>query len=126
VAGAGYGVSGRILIVDRDPATCEMLSEALGGAGLETACAWDDRAAYALIPTLPTFSVLVVELNLGAGTTGFDVARFARQVIANLRVIYLSSEAPGVSVESFSVPGGEFIQKPFSPGDLVRRLVERR
>lgn len=125
MAATGYGRSGRILIVDRDPATCEMLSGVLRMAGLETACAWDDSAAYTLIPTVPTFRALVVEADLGTGTTGFDVARFARRVIPDLLVIYLSGDASSTSVETFGVPGGEFIRKPFSPDDLVRRLGER-
>lgn len=100
-----------------------MLSGVLSGAGMEVACAQDDRTAYSLTPTLPTFTVLIVDVNLGAGTTGFDVARFARRVIPQLRVIYMRDEAPGGSLEAVGVPEGEVIQKPLTSGDLLKRLA---
>lgn len=124
MGGAGYGTTGRVLVVDRDRVTCRSLGEALAAAGYETACAGDDREAYALIPTLPTFRVLIVDVDLGEGTTGFDVARFGRRVIPQLRVIYMSGEPPGRALDAFGVPGGEFIQKPLAADDLMKRITE--
>lgn len=124
MVGAGYGVSGRILVVDDDQALCEVLAEGLGDAGLEVACAHSDRAAYNLIPMLPTFRALVVDVDLGAGTTGFDVARFARRVIPDLLIIYMSGATANTSLDTFGVSEGQFLQKPFTPHDLLRRLVD--
>lgn len=120
--GAGYGASGRILIVDDDEALCALLADALGGEGLEVVCAHNDRDAYGLIPTLPTFRVLVVDVDLGAGTTGFDVARFARRVLPDLLVIYMSGATSNATLDAFGVPDAQFLQKPFTPHELLGRL----
>lgn len=122
MVGAGYGASGRILIVDDDPAICALLADALGDAGLEVACAYSDGSAHTLIPTLPTFSALIVDIDLGIGTTGFDVARFARRVIPDILIIYMSGKTPERSLDAFGVPGGQFLQKPFTPHELLERL----
>jgi len=121
--GAGYGSSRRILVVDDDEALCALLADALGGEeNLEVICAHTDRIAYGLIPTLPTFRALVVDVDLGAGTTGFDVARFARRVIPDLLVIYVSGATSNASLEAFGVPDAQFLQKPFTPHELLGRL----
>jgi DNA-binding response OmpR family regulator len=67
-----------------------------------------------------------VDVNLGRGTTGFDVARFARQVIPDLSVIYITGEASAGSFMAFGVPESDYIQKPFAPGELVEKLRARR
>ncbi len=110
------------MIVDDDEALCELLADALGGESLEVVCAHNDGAAYALIPTLPTFQALVVDVDLGAGTTGFDVARFARRVIPDLLVIYMSGATSNASLDTFGVPDAQFLQKPFTPHELLGRL----
>jgi FixJ family two-component response regulator len=69
---------------------------------------------------LPTFAAVILDVNLGSGTTGFDVARFARQVVPDLPVIYVSGDADRVSFETFGVPGSEFLEKPFAPEDMLR------
>lgn len=124
--GAGYGQMGRVLIVDDDPAICDVLSDILGAEGFEAACAQTDRAAYALIPTLPTFRALIVDINLRHGTTGFDVARFARQVIPDLLVIYMSGETLGSSLDAFGVPASEFLRKPFVADDLLKTIAAQK
>lgn len=123
MVGTGYGARGRILVVEDDEALCRLLADVLGSEGLDVASAHDDQTAYALIPTLPTFRALVVDVDLGPGTTGFDVARFARRVIPGLLVIYMSGATSNASLEAFGVPDAQFLQKPFTPHELLRRLA---
>lgn len=122
MVGAGYGAMGRILIVEDDRALCALLADVLGDEGLEVACAHEDSTAYALIPTLPTFRALVVDVDLGPGPTGFDVAHFARRVIPGVLVIYISGATSNASLDAYGVPGAQFLQKPFTPNELVQRL----
>lgn len=120
MVGAGYGQMGRVLIVDDDPGVCAIIAEILGEEGIEVACAQNDSAAYAMIPTLPNFRALVVDVDLGQGTTGFDVARFARKVIPDLPVIYISGAASNAHLEAFGVPESQFLQKPFTSEKLCK------
>jgi DNA-binding response OmpR family regulator len=71
---------------------------------------------------LPTIAALVVDINLGAGTTGFDVARFARQVVSQLPILYVTGEASQDSFLAFGVPESAFPQKPFTAQELLSKL----
>ena len=57
--------------------------------------------------------------------TGYDVARFARQVIPDLPVLYVSGEAAPETFMAYGVPGSGFIEKPFRPDDLLAALLKR-
>lgn len=116
---------GRVLVVEDDHAICALITDILEGAGLETECVENDRSAYAIIPTLPTIAALIVDINLGTGTTGFDVARFARQVIPQLPVLYVTGEASPDSFQAFGVPDSDFLEKPFTAGQLLAKLQTR-
>ena len=108
----------RVLVVEDDQAICNLITDLLEDLGLGAVCVGTDRDAYALIPRLPKLAALVVDVNLGPGTTGFDVARFARQANPALPVIYVSGEANVESFRAFGVPDSDFLAKPFTAQDL--------
>lgn len=115
----------RVLVVDDDADICELIEDVLKEVRLSTICATTDEAAYRIIPTLPTLQALVVDVNLGTGTTGFDVARFARQVIPNLPVVYVTGEATQESFRAFGVPDSVLLEKPFDLDDLAQAVVSK-
>jgi DNA-binding response OmpR family regulator len=121
----GVEADGAGLVVEDDHAICALITDILHDAGLETECVQNDRSAYAIIPTLPTIVALVVDINLGAGTTGFDVARFARQVIPQIPVLYVTGEASSDSFQAFGVPNSDFLEKPFTADELLAKLRRR-
>jgi CheY-like chemotaxis protein len=108
----------RVLVVEDDPTICELLGDLLGAEGFETVCVATDREAYSVLPTVPPFVALLVDVNLGAGTTGFDVARFARQVFPDLPVVYVTGQASPESFNAFGVPGSVLVMKPFTADEL--------
>lgn len=114
--------AGRVLVVDDDPRVGTMVREFLDNAGFD--CAWvaNDRWAYDKLRASAPFAALVLDVNLGQGTTGFDVARFARQMSAATAVIYVSGEADLGSWEAFGVPGSRFLPKPFELEALAAAL----
>ncbi|CAN7656598.1 response regulator [Phenylobacterium sp. LjRoot225] len=116
---------GRVLVVEDDHAICEIMCEALRDSGHAVECVNNDQEAYERIAGVPTLEGLVLDVNLGKGTTGFDVARFARQVIPDLAVVYVSGEAPQTSFKAFGVPESVFLPKPFSPGELVEAVTKK-
>ncbi|MGE5501123.1 MAG: response regulator [Ignavibacteriales bacterium] len=115
----------RVLVVDDDPAVCELIEDILSEVRMSAVCVRSDHDAYRIIPSLPTIHALVVDINLGQGTTGFDVARFARQVIPDLPVIYVSGEASQESLEAFGVPDSTYVPKPFGVDDFISTLLAR-
>jgi DNA-binding NtrC family response regulator len=116
----------RVLIIDDDAGLLALIREDLRGQGLDCVCARSDREAYKLLASEPAFDAVVVDVNLGVGTTGFDVARRARQVTPDIRVVYISGDANARSWMSFGVPSSDYVSKPFAMerlAGLLRRDV---
>lgn len=111
----------RVLVVDDDSALSAMICEDLQKQGLSCLCAGSDREAYRLLAS-HTFDAVVVDVDLGAGTTGFDVARRARQVMPQIRVVYMSGEINARHWMTFGVPSSDYVSKPF-PLDRLAGLL---
>jgi DNA-binding response OmpR family regulator len=108
-------------VVEDEHHICDLITEILEDAGLDVRCVGSDRDAYAVLGRTD-FAGLVVDINLGAGTTGYDVARFARQATPGLPTIYVSGQSSEASFSAFGVPGSVFLQKPFKAEELLSRL----
>lgn len=113
-----------VLIVEDEHQICELLSDILESAGFDAHCVGNDKAAYSVLSgAIKRYSAILVDVNLGEGTTGFDVARFARQMNPAMPVLYVSGHASEDSFKAFGVPGSAFVPKPFTADELVARLV---
>jgi len=116
----------RVLVVEDEPGICELLSDMLEADGFDPHCVQSDRGAYRALQHDRGFACMVVDVNLGSGTTGYDVARFARQIDPALPVIFVSGQTSPDSFRAHGVPGSLFLAKPFTADDLldqVRKLV---
>jgi CheY-like chemotaxis protein len=100
-----------VLVVEDDPNVRMVLDELLHDQGLDVWLAPDDLTAYQVLgQEAGRFSVLVTDINLGAGTDGFDVARRARCLNAAIKVIFIS--AFPIDSRRFAREGGMFLSKP--------------
>jgi DNA-binding response OmpR family regulator len=115
-------IEARVLVVEDDRLICALLTDALEAEGIEPRCVSSDREAYQALKSGERFGCMIVDINLGSGTTGFDVARFGRQIDPQLAIIYVSGEITEASFKSFGVPGSLFLEKPFLPSDLLERV----
>jgi DNA-binding response OmpR family regulator len=111
------------LIVEDEPLIGMSLEAALSDAGAKVCWVPTDDAAYRKLSAAGLFNLLIADINLGQGTTGFDVARYARRLDPLLPVIHLSGESPN-SVESFGVSGAVFLAKPVVERELMRTAAE--
>lgn len=112
-----------VLLVEDEADIAELIIEALQAVGLEVRAAGSDAAAYeALDREAERFAALVTDINLGVGTTGFDVARRARQLNDRLKVVYITGHAAHMG--RFGVEDGVMFPKPFSPSELAERVRE--
>jgi DNA-binding response OmpR family regulator len=112
-------------VVDDEEAVCAVLDHTLRADGYEVVCAPGDGAAYAILEREgKSFDALVLDVNLGRGTTGFDIARFARGLNAAVPVIYISG-GDEASVEKFGVPGSTLVAKPLHFPLLLSTLREK-
>ena len=113
---------GRVLIVDDDQTICAAIQLMFEDTPLSAVCVHTDRHAYAALAKPKTFRGLILDMNLGAGTTGFDVARFARKADPDLAVIFISGDPSPGALEAFGVPDAGYLQKPFGRDALLKAL----
>ena len=116
------GAPARVLVVEDEAEVCDLIQEQLGEEGYEVICASNDDVAYRTLQReARSFAAVIVDINLGKGTTGFDVARQARRLNPTLPVVYVTGGDP-VSVETHGVDGAALVLKPFDREDLLGAL----
>jgi CheY-like chemotaxis protein len=114
---------GNILVVEDDHAVSEVICDVLRGRGFSVESVRSDHQAYARITSFPAPDGLVVDINLGGGASGYDIARFARQAMPDVAVVYVSGKARLDSFKAFGVPDSEFVEKPFLPDELLAAVT---
>jgi CheY-like chemotaxis protein len=113
----------RVLVVEAEAAVRDAVCEMVKAQGYTCVCASTDAAAYRIIPTLPTLTGLVIDVNLGASNAGYEVARFGRQVIPDLAVILMSGEPTQERRPEHGVPNSTLLAKPFLSDQLRDALA---
>jgi DNA-binding response OmpR family regulator len=112
----------RVLVVEDEPEICELFADILLAEGFDPLCVQHDEPAFHVLRAAPDFACMIVDVNLGQGATGYDVARFARRLARALPVIVVSGQTSEASFAANSVPGSLLLPKPFSPAELMQRL----
>lgn len=111
-----------VLVVEDEADVLEVVSDALQRKGLDVRTAQSDVDAYSLLEgEARSFKMLIADINLGVGVTGFDVARRARQLNPNLKVVYITGHA--AHLDRFGVPDAVMFPKPFYPDELAERVA---
>jgi DNA-binding response OmpR family regulator len=111
-----------VLVVEDEPDVADLVEDALVEAGFSVTVAHDDRTAFQKLELEPrSFAAIVTDINLGAGVTGFDIARRARLLNDEIKVIYISGQGP--HSEQFSVDAALMIDKPFRPRELADQIA---
>ena len=113
----------RVLLVEDESEVRELIEEAFAERGLEVRAAATDQEAYDLLASdAHAYDLLIADINLGSGTTGFDVARRARQLNPQLSVIYITGHA--AHLDRFGVEGAVMFPKPFNPRELAEQAEQ--
>jgi DNA-binding response OmpR family regulator len=113
---------GQVLLVEDEIFIAEMIQDALEDRGLRVQSAYTDRKALDLLEgEARSFSLLIADINLGAGASGFEVARRARELHPSLKVVYITGHA--AHLQKQGVEGSLMVPKPFYPEELAERVV---
>ena len=120
-----YAMSHKILIVDDDPHIREVLSFALGKAGMETSEAGDGEAALAAIER-GSPDLVVLDINMPR-MDGLEVCRRLRGQQGagggDLPILFLSSRDDEIDrVVGLELGADDYVVKPFSPREVVARV----
>jgi CheY-like chemotaxis protein len=66
---------------------------------------------------------VVTDINLGGNTSGWDVARHARELKADMPVVYMTG-SEGNDWASLDVPNSILISKPFAPSQMLTAVSQ--
>jgi DNA-binding response OmpR family regulator len=108
-----------VLLVDDDAAIQTMLGIELSHAGYEIVAAGDGTEALAELESdAARFRAVVTDIRLGNGPDGWQVARRARELVADMPVVYMTGDSTH-DWSSQGVPESVMLAKPFAPAQLV-------
>lgn len=112
-----------ILLVEDEPLVREMMEVALEDAGFGIHAAEDGASAIAwLNQRADSIAALITDVRLGAGPSGWDVARHARHARPDLPVVYMTGDS-GADWAAEGVPKSVLLQKPFAPAQAVTAIA---
>lgn len=112
-----------LLLVEDEPLLRLAIEENLASGGFEVVIAASGQEAVDLLERPDDNTVgLVTDIRLGAGITGWEVARRAREINPAIVVVYITGDsAMDWPVEG--VPGSVMLQKPFADAQLLTAVA---
>lgn len=109
----------RVLLVEDELLVREVASEDLGDEGFEVVAASDGDEALGILREHTDFDLLFTDIRMPGNTDGWDLAREAKQLIPDLRVIY----ATGFGDAGDDLASDErYVCKPYALKDLQEAL----
>ncbi|HDS1733160.1 ATP-binding protein [Pseudomonas sp. BP8] len=113
---------GRVLVVDDEPIVRMSMVEALLDAGYDVEETESGTGALNVLRTGRIYDLLVTDVGLPGALNGRQVADAARELIPDLRVLYVTGFAEASVLKGgFLTPTTAIITKPFD----IRLLVEK-
>lgn len=112
----------KILIIDNDEMTIEILKFILKKEGYKISIAKDGINALERLPTImPDLVITTIIIPL---KSGLEIISYIKKNFRNIAVIALSSlgEEEDTVEEAFELGVDDFIAKPFNPNELLLRI----
>ncbi|MBT7667521.1 MAG: response regulator [Rhodospirillaceae bacterium] len=112
-----------ILAVEDDPSLRQLIESMLRDLGYTVYIAQHAQDALQLLPKLPRLDLLLTDIVLPGGMSGFELAKAATSDGGSLKILYMSGYAKGALEHQTNMDAGaELLPKPFSMEDLGRML----
>jgi CheY-like chemotaxis protein len=110
-----------ILVVDDEPDLRDLIVQVLESRGYTVVAAGSGKEALALwAGRKQAFDLLLTDMIMPDGMTGFELAKQLRNDVPKLPVIYTSGHIPGVpGTQLANVEERHFLAKPYRPAQLV-------
>jgi len=108
-----------ILIVEDEPEIQLVLQASFEDGGFEVFMASNEEEAFAALNAKGnTVHALLTDIRLGRNSTGWDVAKYGRQLNPDLPVVYMTG-GDGDGWASLGVPNSVLVTKPFAPAQVL-------
>ena len=112
-----------ILVVEDDPAVCDLAVTLLESLGYEVLAAQDGARALAILEATSKIDLVLSDVMLPGGLCGPDLAQEAKRRRPDLRVLFMSGYADAAArSSSLLAEGATIINKPFRRYDLACQL----
>jgi two-component system cell cycle response regulator CpdR len=113
----------RVLLVEDEALIQDLLKSALEDGGYDVLTAGSADEAMRLLDGIAgEIGGLISDVNLGGPTSGWDIARRARDLNPRMAVVYISGDS-SYQWTSQGVPHSAVLTKPFVPAQLVVALA---
>src|SRR5665213_448253 len=108
-----------LLLVEDEVLLQELLDTELAAAGYELVIVSNGTEAFAALDAdAARFKAVITDIRLGSGPDGWEVGRRARELVADVSVIYLSGDSAH-DWTSKGVPKSLMIAKPFASAQFI-------
>lgn len=115
------GRNERVLIVEDEPDLLDMTSALVEGLGYKVESALSGAAALAIVEDGKTFDLLLTDVVMPGGMSGFALAKSLRAKLPTVGVVYMSGYT-GFNEDEMRDAVGPIIAKPCSPDELAATL----
>jgi CheY-like chemotaxis protein len=107
------------LVVEDDAFQRESLAELLRSEGLEVVeCASGAAAELVLVSTGTELRALVIDVELGEGPSGLELAQYAKRKFPDLNVVIVSGRYP-----PYVPQNALFLMKPYQARELLDAVL---
>ena len=117
------GKSKKILVVDDEFLLLMMVTDVLEDLGYDLVTANSGDAALQLIHAGEQFDLLLTDVMMPGGPSGFELAARTRKLYPNMPIVYLSGYT-GFSMDGSDRVKAPLLQKPTCPNVLSQTLTE--
>jgi CheY-like chemotaxis protein len=117
----GSAANPRIMVVDDDALVLDYVAALLLSSHYDVTRAESSREALDLFEAGFVPHLLVTDVSLGGGMTGIELARRARRILPDLKVLFFSGYAGSTGSEALPA-GAAFLQKPFRAVHFLEKL----
>jgi signal transduction histidine kinase len=114
--------SERILVVDDNEDLLEVMSATLTTYGYHVSSARNGAEALQILNSGEHFALLLSDIVMPNGMNGIELAREARQLSKDIKILLTSGYAGNVLERHNAVGEFPIVEKPFRTADLARRL----
>ena len=112
-----------VLIVEDEPNVLAVLEIGLEDRGFDVVSARSAGEALNILDSgLHPVAVLVCDIRLGDGIDGWEIARCAREIVADLPIVYITGDSAGAWGRE-GVPNSRLLQKPFTIPDVADAIA---
>jgi PAS domain S-box-containing protein len=112
-----------ILVVEDEPDVAKFVARVLSDAGYGVRTATSADEGLSSLQMEPSIDLLLTDVGLPGGKSGRVLADEARQILPDLRVLFMTAYARNAIVHHGRLdPGVELIVKPFSDRALIEKV----